>query len=798
MHTEIRSLKLRGRRALLATACLLSPLAAVPATHAQDLNQREETRRLQLVTEARELMAIGDEAYAAGRHEAAVEAFSGAFSQIPDAPATAELRQAAGERYATAAVERARELLRGGDLAAARGLLDAVLAPTAVPGHPGALAFRDQLDDPLRTNPALNADHGRNVDEVRRLLYTADGAFQLGKFDEAITHYQDALRVDPYNRAARRGMERAQAARSLYFDSARDEARAGMLRMVESAWELQIQAPELEASVFGIETGRQDLGRVSPAAKLERIIIPNVNLEGVTLEDSLDFLRARTRELDTTESDPARQGVNFRVDAGPAGSAEAERLRTFRFDLRLGSMPASQVLRFITEQTRTRFSSDDFAVVIRPTSALGEDMVSRSFRVPPDFMGNLSAATQGGGEAAPVDPFAAPATGGGLLAERRGARELFADMGVSFPEGASISFVPGNNVIRATNTLANMDLIEQIVDSIANLEPVIVTLQVTILSVEETRLKELGFDWLLAPVNVGGDLAIGGGTPGNGSPLMDFPLPSGGGLPGSPITSGNRSGSTALPSGTIDDLIAANTSGFQQSGLRAPGAFVFDGTLNDSSVQTIIRALDQQKGVDRMASPSVSTRPGQESSIRMVQELIYPTEYEPPELPNDVFGDSVSPVTPATPTAFTMREVGVSLNMVPNVGADRRMVEVTLNPEIVQFDGFVNYGSPITSPIPANLGTGTVEVTPNAILMPVFSVSRTNTSLMVADGANFVFSGLMSQSVRIVDDKVPLLGDLPLVGRFFQSRVSQPTSTAVIFMVKVRLTDPTGRPINDF
>jgi general secretion pathway protein D len=48
-----------------------------------------------------------------------------------------------------------------------------------------------------------------------------------------------------------------------------------------------------------------------------------------------------------------------------------------------------------------------------------------------------------------------------------------------------------------------------------------------------------------------------------------------------------------------------------------------------------------------------------------------------------------------------------------------------------------------------------------------------------------------------VEDKVPVLGDLPWIGRLFTSKAYQPTTTAIVFMVSVELLDPTGRPYRD-
>ena len=55
----------------------------------------------------------------------------------------------------------------------------------------------------------------------------------------------------------------------------------------------------------------------------------------------------------------------------------------------------------------------------------------------------------------------------------------------------------------------------------------------------------------------------------------------------------------------------------------------------------------------------------------------------------------------------------------------------------------------------------------------------------------------MSDTIQTVDDKVPLLGEMPVVGRLFSSRASQPTTYAVVFLVQVELLDPTGRPYRE-
>lgn len=138
------------------------------------------------------------------------------------------------------------------------------------------------------------------------------------------------------------------------------------------------------------------------------------------------------------------------------------------------------------------------------------------------------------------------------------------------------------------------------------------------------------------------------------------------------------------------------------------------------------------------------------------------------------------------------------MEVLPLAGPNNRYISLTLAPEIVEFDGFVNYGSPITATVPDSLGNpARVTLTRNEILMPVFSAKRTNTQLTVQDGATVAYGGLLSQNIQSVKDKVPVIGDIPWLGRMFQSKSYQPISTAIIFLVKVDLLDPTGRPYRE-
>jgi len=224
----------------------------------------------------------------------------------------------------------------------------------------------------------------------------------------------------------------------------------------------------------------------------------------------------------------------------------------------------------------------------------------------------------------------------------------------------------------------------------------------------------------------------------------------------------------------------------------------------------VLRALSQKKGADLMSAPSVVTTAGQRAKIEVIREFIYPTEYDPPEIPQTfgntggggIFGGGASsgggfPVTPANPTAFDVRNVGVTMEVEPNVDADGFTISLNIAPEVVEFEGFINYGSPIQTSATNALGQPVqVTLTDNRILQPVFSVRKMQTNVTIWDGQTVAVGGLIREDVQETNDKVPFLGDVPLVGRLFRSTAENHFKRNLMIFVTARLIDPSGAPIN--
>ncbi|MDR3402701.1 MAG: type II and III secretion system protein, partial [Chthoniobacter sp.] len=233
--------------------------------------------------------------------------------------------------------------------------------------------------------------------------------------------------------------------------------------------------------------------------------------------------------------------------------------------------------------------------------------------------------------------------------------------------------------------------------------------------------------------------------------------------------------------------------------------------FTDPQFQLVIRALNQKKGVDLLSSPKVTTKSGQRAVIEIIREFRYPTEFTPPQIPQTfqtpaIVGTGLGvgasnsgsfPVTPTTPTAFETRNTGVTLEVEPVVGPDGYTIDLNLVPQVVEFEGFINYGSPITSTTTNPLtGVSTPNIiTPNVINQPIFSTRKVTTSVSVYDGSTVVLGGLIREDVQKVEDKVPIIGDIPIVGRLFRSSVDQHIKRNLVIFVSARLINAAGEAV---
>jgi len=770
---------------------------------------REVQRRQNLVQSAQTLFTAGSRALADKSYGEAMDNFKAAFEAVPPVAAVADQRTVFFKRYQTSALLFANLKIDEARWEEAISVLENVLGTAQRNSVPAALiepAVRQTLSDLKNRddlyNMAESPAHQEKVEIVRSKIILAKGYLELGDYDRAERSYHEILSVDPYNSAARRGLENVERHRLDYYDVARDHTRAAKMREVSAGWETPYPLVINDSDIGMLPSESLLSGNVSLERKLDQIVIPTLEFSSATIADVLDLLSGKSQELDVSEPDLARRGVSIVIDAGP----ESEAIRNRMVTVRLQNIPLRDALKYVTQQAGLNFRVDSVAVVVFPGQSNVEGaLMTRTYAVPPGFVNSGGSPTGGGG--AVTDPFADSEDDDGVLLSRVTAKDFLAQNGVIFGEGAAARFVPQTSTLVVTNTPQQMLKVDAIVQAARQGGEVLVNVSIKRISIGERALKELGFDWLLGGSNVGSQgVFYGGGTVGNlSNPLQpaDFSFSPVG---MAPVTAGLRSGNI---SGTrIDDLLL----GASPNGTgRAPGVFSVAGLLTDPQFQMIIRALNQKKGTDVMTSTSVVTKSGQLAVIKQVREFIHPTEYDPPEIP-DALGieldfTTVPPTvivsdvndfiaTPAQPTAFETRELGSILEVEPTVSGDNYTVNLNVSVDFSDFIGFINYGTPIRNGFQTDAFGNFRTITENQILMPIFEVVRETTNVNVWDGQTIAIGGFHGESANDVEDKVPGAGDLPVVGRAFRSSVSDVNRQALILFLTVNLIDPGGNPIN--
>lgn len=837
--------------------------------------QRETIRRQEDLAAASRLLTNGDRAADRKDYATAFDSYRQAVDLIGTGPAVAVEHKEALSKFSQTGIAFAESLIDQGKYGDAEKVAKTILLPQYNPDYKPAVALLSHLEQPDYYNKTVTPAFAENRDLVTRLLGEAQGFYDRGSYDLALKRYEQVLNIDRYNVAARKGMEMVNVARSKYYNESYNEARSRMLWQVASKWETPVRKFSSGKDTTGavrVQTSRNE----AIIAKLNRIIVPKLDFRDTTIRQAVDFLRQTSRRLDTLEPDPTKKGVNIflklptagataaaavlppsdapfgaapgapgaapapAVDglgaapvpaagglgaapaAGGLGAAPAAAAPTVTEDstitLALSGVPLYEALRYVASQAGLKIKIDPAAVSIVPLTDVSQDLITKEYKVLPTFIPRNAPATEAG---SPFDATvgADEATRPGI-ASQMSARQYLEGLGIVFPEGASAQYIPQGSRLVVTNTQDNIDLIDLIVDAAMGQAPTQVEIQSKFVEINQNNLKELGFSWLMGPFEIGNGVYGAGGDINTNSSAYPFVEPGGSVVGSNELTSGLRSGrgntaNSAISVNSIDSLLG-NAAGLTSG--AGPGILGLAGVFTNPQFQVVIRAMDQRKGIDLMTAPTVTTKSGNKAVINVVREFRYPTEFDPPQIPQNTAGGNqvvgggggltggstgfiTNPiVTPTTPTAFEARNIGVTLEVTPTVGSDGYTIDLELAPEVVDFDGFINYGSPILTLSGGATGAilsqpRSVEVSPNVINQPIFSSRKVTTNVTIWDGMTISLGGLIREDVQKVQDKVPIIGDVPLVGRLFRSSVDQKLKKNLIIFVTAKLIDAEGKPL---
>jgi pilus assembly protein CpaC len=215
-----------------------------------------------------------------------------------------------------------------------------------------------------------------------------------------------------------------------------------------------------------------------------------------------------------------------------------------------------------------------------------------------------------------------------------------------------------------------------------------------------------------------------------------------GGFPAQNITdsTGNTSGNINTNE-TISDIL---------------NLFLFNPNIH---LGVVIKALEQKSLLQILAEPNLIAVNGKEASFLAGGEFPFPI---------------VQPGQGFTAVTIQFKEFGVKLRFKPVIMPNGN-IHLNVTPEVSTLD-FAD------------------ALTVSGFTVPALSTRRAETEFEIQDGQSFVIAGLMDNRVTNIMNKIPGLGDIPILGAFFRSKSLQKSNAELMVLCTVRKISPNATP----
>jgi pilus assembly protein CpaC len=177
----------------------------------------------------------------------------------------------------------------------------------------------------------------------------------------------------------------------------------------------------------------------------------------------------------------------------------------------------------------------------------------------------------------------------------------------------------------------------------------------------------------------------------------------------------------------------------------------------DINLAATIKALQARDLLQILAEPNLLTASGKDASFLAGGEFPYPVV-------QGVTGGGTGAVT------IQFKEFGIRLNFTPTLEADGN-IHLKVQPEVSSLD-FAN------------------AVTLQGFTIPALSTRRVESEMDLKDGQSFAIAGLVDNRVTEQLEKIPGIGDVPILGKLFQSRILNKSRNELLVVVTPRLAPP--------
>ncbi len=769
----------------------------------QNQVETETNRREQLLQPLQEAYDKSRKLVADGKGDQACEDLEKAYQAVPEAlretPLAHQVQKTLSKLQATLG-ESASQLNHWPE-ARKRALASLRYDPT----NEKALEQLRQSDEVLRrgtvggeaVNPALTTRFFDRLNGVRSGLEQAQELRETGQLEKAEQSYEDVLKNDPFNQVATDGIKKIYQERALAADRAQALSATTLKRQVMEAWNNIY--PKTSLASGGVEVA--GAMTASPSYNLEKklqgTVIPTIDFSGADLETIRRALISLSRQYDPEVS---KAGVNFVVSSDITDVQPVT--------LRLKQTSLAEVVRYISQIAGVKARITDIGVTFGPLVEKRPDLIPRNFTVSPSFFKgddavvDSTANVRGGGGGGSVGTE----TSSGLNEQKK-----LVALGVSFSEGAYAVYNKNTSQLKVVNNAEMLDLIGQLI-SAAEEETLLIQVGIRLVEINQLDLDSVTMNStlggsginLLSPVPAGLNSSSGGQTPGASTQQ------------GVNAQLNQVQGVGLLPNNTLQSFLQSGVlAGTNQTTSYALNTMDLGGTiLNGMQFRALITAVSQKNSANVLANPSIVLKRGQKGVIEVTQEFKYVKEFNSPQSsirtiqasstnttsgiigliavpgPETVIGSFPSSISDAVP-------IGVKMGVKPDVTGDNSRVLLELEPSFVDFEGFINYGTQINSAYTLTYFNQAVTILTNNIQQPVF-IRRDLTlpAVEVTDGYTLLLGGLLREDIQKIDEKVPIIGDIPIFGRAFQGKTEQAIKKNTLIFVTPRILRVDGQPLN--
>ena len=198
--------------------------------------------------------------------------------------------------------------------------------------------------------------------------------------------------------------------------------------------------------------------------------------------------------------------------------------------------------------------------------------------------------------------------------------------------------------------------------------------------------------------------------------------------------------------------------------------------LTPMQFDLMIQALVSSGKAHLLSAPHVTTLNNEEAEIVATQRMPYVTNYRIENRDTQV-GDNTFTQSTIIPDSVESRDVGITLRVRPSVGSGKKLINLTLQPEVVELAEWMEYGTRFV------------------VRQPVFFLKRIRTTIVINDGETVVIGGLAQMREEETEYGIPILCRIPVSRSLFMTREKTQTKRNLIVFVTARILGPDGEPL---